>query len=205
MDIILLDITNVPVISKLHDWVIVIGILIGAGWVVYKYFQEKYRISFDVKIEGLESYIHLKPDGYLAMQVNVKNSGNADIELNYEEAKLSIAKTFMSLSDSVIKGERTDKTGVTSFRKYSRGRLRSGVSMRMPYWMPLEGEGLYFIEFEIEVDLMEYAPLRKCQNCFCLLLAKKGGSWEKSLKIKRYRAWSDRLFYEVKNDCKTNR
>ena len=66
MDIILLDITNITFISKVYDWVIVIGILIGAGWVVYKYFQEKYRISFDVKIESIEPYIHLKPSGYLA-------------------------------------------------------------------------------------------------------------------------------------------
>ncbi len=154
-------------------------IAIGGIWAFFKFRKTYGEAALYVRIENLElKYITDSQESFLYFQVLIKNLGKRDVDLLYPTAKISLTKTNLKpdISNDV---EIEKKEGLTSKIQYPpTGRLRSGVSLRMPYLLKIKDTGLYFIEFEIKVDMVRYFKTKENREV----------------------PWTDRVFYLVEKD-----
>ena len=101
----------------------------------------------------------------------------------YTTAKSSVTKVSSSL-EGILDGTVREAIDLASRKPRYRGRLRPGVTVRTPYWFEIEDPGLYFIEFEIDVDMKKYYRF----------------PWGRENYIV---GWSDRVFFPIETKSNT--
>lgn len=169
------DLETISVIFS--NFLIPISLIIGGFLAIYTFSKRKEEAALLLKIEDIDPYYSNDENKYyLHIGVLINNIGKRDLDLLYETATIKISK-FDTNNNKLINLE-NEKTGLASHDPHSTGRIRPNVQCKMPYFIEIEGPGLHFIEFMIDVNMKKYY-----KGVF------------KTDKDKVIKTWSDRRFF----------
>jgi hypothetical protein len=152
----------------------IVTFIAGSIWTWYMFYQSREGAALSVKIDTPKA--NDKKDR-LAAEVIISNLGKRDVDLLFKTARLCAMRLAFQ-PDDVVKTLEGEAKGLLSEKPRTLGRLRAGVSVRLPYWVHINGQGVYLIEFEIEVNMKRYHI------------------WTRG-KEKRFIKWSDRTIIQV--------
>jgi len=140
--------------SVILNFSIAISIIIGGIWAYIKFIRrhESANIHMSFKNLAVKSIPPNNENGVI-VDVLFSNKGDRDVDLLYDTAKLSLYKCNSAGDICAKVGEKLKLQ--TKFEMH-KGRLRAGAEGSISYWIPLKDIGLYFIEFEIDINMKNY-------------------------------------------------
>jgi hypothetical protein len=175
----MIQLTQVETFSKIvYNFVLALSFIVGAYWTLFIYTTRHEEVTIDVKIDSIElKFFKGDTNKYLNINVVIRNRGKRDVELYFDSTEVKIISanhdgTWSNKPIDIIKD-------LPSLYQRHHGRLRSGTEIKIPYWRKINDLGLYFIEFNIPIDMDKYYG---------------GFSFKKNNII----TWSDRKYYLAK-------
>lgn len=162
-----------------HPFINTMMILIGGSFAFYKYIRRNEKASLSVKIDEIDLIINENVN-FFSVEATIENLGNREVHLyyNYEDykAQLSLYKINKKGGLEFV----AKKIGLASAKTKYTGRLRSQVSIRLPYLLEVKEPGVYFLEFTIDIGMKKHF--------------KRNDNKDLPMKV-----WSDRKYYNLSN------
>lgn len=165
------------------------SIIAGGIWAYFKFRRRNEIASISVKLQKAEIY-NEESRKLIHIEALIENNGNREVNLYYNyqtgdhPAKNEKENKHYRAQMAIYKvGENEEltfvskKIGLTSSEPHYTGRLRSNTSVRLPYIFELNKQGLYFIEFSVDINMKKYFSAS-----------------DNDVPIK---TWSDRMYFEV--------
>jgi hypothetical protein len=148
--------SNLKSISVIFsNFVIPISLIIGGIWTLNTFSKRKEEAALLVKIENIKSlYSTDRHEFFLHIEVIINNTGNRDLDLLYQNATIKVFKFNPENNGSLTL--MNQNTGLVSHSSLYTGRIRPKDEQKMPYLIEIEGPGIYFVEFSIDVDMKKY-------------------------------------------------
>jgi len=184
-----LDSENIT--SIIQNIIVSLSIIIGGVWAYFRFRRRNEIASLSVKIEKIEILNIAKGLNFLSIEVLIKNQGDREVKLyynyktnnkpsKYEESNKQYQSqiTLYKVAESEKLIPISNKTGLTSGMPRHTGRLRSKVEIRLPYIFPINEPGVYFLEFNIDINMQSYFKAYDHKDRSVV-------------------GWSDRIFYKI--------
>ncbi len=185
--------------TMIQNILLSLSVIIGGLWALFRYGRRNEDASLSVKIDKISITKDSEFYNYIYTEILIENNGKREVDLYYNYNKENSLKRVSGSSQceeynkqyhakiSLYKiGKDKDPTFISNkigleTRENNiphKGRLRSGVNIRLPYILEVSEPGLYFIEFTIDINLKSYF----------------GRNDNKDRPIKQ---WSDRQYYSI--------
>ena len=177
-----------------------ISLIAGGIWAWYKFRRRNEVASLSVKIEKATLLKDVDSLFFISTEVVISNIGNREVNLYYNfvpkddtKSKFEVVDKHYEAGINLFKVDRENlipiskKKGLSSATMHHKGRLRSSVSIRLPYILPVYEPGLYLLEFSIQINMQTYF--------------KAEDNNDNPIKI-----WSDRIYFNItKKDLKSKK